>query len=204
MELCRGHLQGCEAELRSSQQHEAELDTHISEVNSSLKKLGLLCIYMTCPNPLNSISLTHAFLCMPQVMLYTLLILKVEHISCSYSFRPCLPVESWRCSQNRVKHNRLACPGLQMQVEHTAALELLHGRITEANKQAETIKKSLDSAEEESASLKSQLASTQEKCTTLVQGDLSNCRSSLNSSSLRTSCVCKLLGLLPVQSNSSQ
>ena len=39
---CRGQLQCCEAELRSSKQHEAELEAHISEVAFTILQCNLL------------------------------------------------------------------------------------------------------------------------------------------------------------------
>ena len=59
---------------------------------------------------------------------------------------------------------------MQMQVEHIAALELMQGRITEANKQMETSRTSYNSAKEESARLKAELANSKGKCKELAKG----------------------------------
>ena len=59
-----------------------------------------------------------------------------------------------------------------MQVEQASALEHLHGQITDAKKENEATSRSLRVAKEESTKLQSQLATSQERCTTLLQGSL--------------------------------
>ena len=95
-------------------------------------------------------------------------------------------------SQDRLTDDMIACSGLQMQGEHTAALELLHGRIAEANRQTETTRQSLNSAKQERRKLKSQLDSSEEQCTTLVQGNIFNYRLILNYQAWELSQIHKL------------